>query len=47
MLVPLLDILQSVPILSFISVTVAFFLSLTSGRILGAELATVFPIFTS
>ncbi len=46
-LVPLLDILQSVPILGFISVTVVFFLSLAPGRILGAELAAVFAIFTS
>ena len=46
-LVPLLDMLQSVPILGFISVTVAFFLSLAPGRVLGAELAAVFAIFTS
>ncbi|HKT72419.1 MAG TPA: ABC transporter permease subunit [Steroidobacteraceae bacterium] len=46
-LVPLLDILQSVPILGFISVTVVFFLSLTPGRVAGAELAAVFAIFTS
>ncbi|MBI3676400.1 MAG: ABC transporter permease subunit [Proteobacteria bacterium] len=47
LLIPLLDILQSVPILGFISVTVVFFLSLAPGRILGAELAAVFAIFTS
>jgi len=46
LLVPLLDILQSVPILSFLSVTVVWFLSLSPGRILGAELACVFTIFT-
>src|SRR5262249_24790638 len=46
-LVPLLDILQSVPILGFISVTVVFFMSLIPGRVLGAELAAVFAIFTS
>jgi NitT/TauT family transport system permease protein len=46
-LLPLLDILQSVPILGFISVTVVFFLSLAPGRVLGAELAAVFAIFTS
>ena len=34
---PLLDILQSVPILGFISVTVVFFMSLAPGRVLGAE----------
>jgi NitT/TauT family transport system permease protein len=47
LLVPLLDILQSVPILSFLSVTVVWFLSLSPGRIFGAELACVFAIFTS
>lgn len=47
LLVPILDILQSVPILGFISVTVAFFLSLAPGRVLGAEFAAIFAIFTS
>ncbi len=47
LLIPLLDILQSVPILSFLSITVVFFLSLSPGRIFGAELAAVFAIFTS
>jgi len=46
-LVPILDILQSVPILGFISVTVVFFMSLAPGMVLGAELAAVFAIFTS
>src|SRR5262249_1058338 len=46
LLLPLLDILQSVPILGFISVTVVFFMSLAPGRVLGAELAAVFAIFT-
>jgi NitT/TauT family transport system permease protein len=46
LLVPLLDILQSVPILGFLSVTVVWFLSLAPGRIFGAELACVFAIFT-
>src|SRR5215469_527134 len=47
LLIPLLDILQSVPILGFLSITVVFFLSLAPGRILGAEFAAVFAIFTS
>jgi len=46
-LIPLLDILQSVPILGFISVTVVFFMSLAPGKVLGAEFAAVFAIFTS
>ena len=47
LLVPLLDILQSVPILGFVSVTVVFFMSLAPGRVLGAEFAAIFAIFTS
>src|SRR5712672_3634077 len=47
LLIPLLDILQSVPILGFISITVVFFLSLVPGRVLGAEFAAIFGIFTS
>ena len=47
LLVPLLDILQSVPILGFISVTVVFFMALAPGRVLGAEFASIFAIFTS
>lgn len=46
-LIPLLDILQSVPILGFISVTVVFFMSFAPGKMLGAELAAIFAIFTS
>ena len=46
-LVPVLDILQSVPILGFLTFTVVFFMSLFPGRVLGAELAAIFAIFTS
>jgi NitT/TauT family transport system permease protein len=46
-LVPLLDVLQSVPVLGFLSFTVTFFLSLFPGSVLGAEAAAVFAIFTS
>jgi NitT/TauT family transport system permease protein len=46
-LIPLLDILQSIPILGYLSVTYVFFLSLAPGRVLGAELAAIFVIFTS
>ena len=45
-LVPLLDILQSLPILGF-SITILFFLSLTPGKVAGAEMAAIFLIFTS
>jgi NitT/TauT family transport system permease protein len=47
LLVPILDILQSVPILGFISITSVFFLSLAPGRVLGAEFVAIFAIFTS
>lgn len=47
LLVPVLDILQSVPVLGYISFTVTFFLLLFPGRVLGAEFAAIFAIFTS
>ncbi|TPB76238.1 sulfonate ABC transporter permease [Burkholderia pseudomallei] len=46
-LVPILAILQSVPVLGYISFTVTFFLALIPSRVLGAELAAIFAIFTS
>src|SRR5215475_1020765 len=46
-LIPILDILQSVPILGFLTFTVVFFMSLFPGRVLGLELASIFAIFTS
>jgi NitT/TauT family transport system permease protein len=45
-LVPVLDVLQSIPILGYISFTVLFFLALFPGQVLGAELACIFAIFT-
>lgn len=46
-LIPLLDVLQSVPVLGYLSFTVVFFVSLFPGNILGPELAAIFAIFTS
>lgn len=46
-LIPILDILQSVPVLGYISFTVTFFLALFPQRVLGAECAAIFAIFTS
>ncbi|MBO9872049.1 MULTISPECIES: ABC transporter permease [Xanthomonas] len=46
-IVPALDILQSVPVLGFLTFTVTFFLGLFPGRQIGAELASIFAIFTS
>ncbi|WP_127089868.1 ABC transporter permease [Aquabacter cavernae] len=46
-LIPILDILQSVPVLGFLSFTVLFFMGLFPGQVLGVEFAAVFAIFTS
>src|SRR5262249_12249306 len=46
-LIPLLDILQSVPVLGFLSITVTGFIALFPGSLLGLELASLFAIFTS
>lgn len=47
LLVPLLDILQSVPVLGFLSITVTGFIALFPGSLLGLEAASIFAIFTS
>ncbi|HTB47478.1 MAG TPA: ABC transporter permease subunit [Acetobacteraceae bacterium] len=46
-LIPVLDILQSVPILGFLTFTVVFFMQLFPGKVMGLELAAIFAIFTS
>lgn len=46
-LIPLLDVLQSVPILGFLSITVVGFIKLFPGSLLGPECAAIFAIFTS
>lgn len=46
-LVPLLDILQSIPILGFLSITVTMFIAMFPGSLLGVECAAIFAIFTS
>jgi len=46
-LIPLLDVLQSVPVLGYLSFTVVFFVSLFRGTWLGPELAAIFAIFTA
>ena len=46
-MVPLLDILQSIPILGFLSITVTGFIALFPGNLFGVECAAVFAIFTS
>ena len=46
-LLPLLDVLQSVPILGFQAIAVAPFIALFPGNLLGVECAAIFAIFTS
>jgi NitT/TauT family transport system permease protein len=46
-MLPLLDILQSVPVLGFLSITVTGFLTLFPGSLLGVECASIFAIFTA
>ena len=46
-LIRILDVLQSVPVLGYLSFTVTFFLALFPGNVLGAEFAAIFAIFTS
>src|SRR5262249_20108375 len=46
-IIPALDILQSVPVLGFLTFTVVFFMGLFPGSQLGAECAAIFAVFTS
>ena len=46
-MVPILDILQSVPVLGYISFTVTAFVGLFPRSMMGVELAAIFAIFTS
>jgi NitT/TauT family transport system permease protein len=46
-IIPALDILQSVPVLGFLTFTVTFFLGLFPASQLGAECAAIFAIFTA
>jgi NitT/TauT family transport system permease protein len=45
--IPAIDILQSVPVLSFLSITVTGFILLFPGSLLGPECASIFAIFTA
>ena len=45
-ILPTLDVLQSVPVLGFLSATVAGFMALFPGSLLGVECAAIFAIFT-
>lgn len=46
-IIPLIDIMQSVPILGFLSITILAFIYLFPGSQLGPECAAIFAIFTS
>jgi NitT/TauT family transport system permease protein len=46
-IIPTIDILQSVPILGFLSITVVGFITLFPNSMLGPECAAIFAIFTS
>ena len=46
-IIPLIDVLQSVPVLSFLAITVTGFIHLFPGSLLGPECASIFVIFTS
>lgn len=46
-ILPALDILQSVPVLGFLTFTVTLFMGLFPGQQLGVECAAIFAIFTS
>ncbi|KPC53912.1 ABC transporter permease [Amantichitinum ursilacus] len=46
-LIPMLDILQSIPVLGFLSITITGFIALFPGNLLGVECASIFAIFCS
>jgi NitT/TauT family transport system permease protein len=45
-ILPALDVMQSVPVLGFLSATVTGFMALFPGSLLGVECASIFAIFT-
>lgn len=47
LIIPVIDVLQSVPILGYLSVVVPGFIALFPGSLMGPECATIFVIFTS
>lgn len=46
-IIPIIDICQSIPILGFLSVAIVGFIALFPGSLLGPECAAIFVIFTS
>ena len=46
-MIPVLDVLQSIPVLGFLSISVTGFIALFPGSLFGIECAAIFAIFTS
>ncbi|MGE3919511.1 MAG: ABC transporter permease [Gammaproteobacteria bacterium] len=46
-IIPMIDILQSVPVLAFLSIAIVGFINLFQGSLLGPEAAAIFVIFTA
>lgn len=46
-IIPTIDILQSIPVLSFLAITVTGFIHLFPGSLLGPECASIFAVFTA
>ena len=46
-IIPMIDVLQSIPVLSFLSISVLGFIRLFPGSLLGPECASIFVIFTA
>ncbi len=47
LIIPMIDIFQSVPVLGFLTITVVGFIALFPGSLLGPECAAIFAIFTA
>ena len=47
LIIPFIDVMQSVPVLGFLSISVTVFIVLCRGSMLGPELAAIFAIFTA
>jgi NitT/TauT family transport system permease protein len=45
-ILPFMDIMQSIPVLSFLTIFITFFVSLFPGSLFGVECASVFTVFT-
>jgi NitT/TauT family transport system permease protein len=46
-IVPLLDIMQSIPVLGYVTFTITIFLALFPNNVLGVESAAIFAVFTA